>query len=401
METWGGETSRMKILDFIEKDGEGKYSCYKTKKLILDQNDQDTLDYDDKAPVATNSTSIAETDLSRKDTVTISQQMMKLASAPLFSYFLDGSRHVYKVDDIAIGNRIFPFLAGQIVVGCCVRKDRDTFKRHSVTRKVLLSLPRNFNYDDDKETNFCRMYCEKINEELAKNPFVQEHGIKIDKILLYPTDGSKDITADKNGYKNSGTAKIQNEMTDEEQLMVAELCKNNLLDNDHFLMKDGSIEYNPSYSNLSTTEWNQLRSNYKHVVGVSKMFNPDLLRDFKGHRLSKTIANLKPFERTKVYRYPASGDQSEFAMWYLRLRKSDFRETHFSDVIKCEMVLEEKGGLLDTQLVDLISANLIREAYPTCYGKDNRWANHLYPVFLTESFCKSSYINQNIILNLF
>ena len=134
---------------------------------------------------------------------------------------------------------------------------------------------------------------------------------------------------------------------------------------------------------------------------MSKLFNPDLLRDFKGHRLSKTIANLKPYERTKVYRYPASGSQSEFAMWYLRLRNSNFRETNFSDVIKCEMVLEEKGGVLDTQLVDLISANLIREAYPTCYGKDNRWANHLYPVFLTESFCKSNYINQNIILNLF
>lgn len=88
-------------------------------------------------------------------------------------------------------------------------------------------------------------------------------------------------------------------------------------------------------------------------------------------------------------------------MWYLRLRKSDFRETHFSDVVKCEMMLEEKDGTLDTQLVDLISANLIREAYPTCYGKDSRWANHLYPVFLTESFCKSNYINQNIILNLF
>lgn len=391
----------MKILNFIEKDGEGKYACYKTRKLVLDQNDQDTLDYDDKAPVATNSANIAETDLSRKETVTISQQMMKLAGSPLFSYFLDGSRHVYKVDDIAIGNRIFPFLAGQIVVGCCVRKNRDTFKRHSLTRKFLLSLPRNFNYDDDKEENFCRMYCEKINEELGKTPFVHEHGIKLDKILLYPTDGSKDIVADKNGYKNSGTAKIQNEMTDEEQLMVAELCKNNLLDNDHFLIKDGSIEYNSSYSNLSTTEWNQLRSNYKHVVGVSKMFNPDLLRDFRGHRLSKTIANLKPFERTKVYRYPASGSQTEFAMWYLRLRKSDFRETHFSDVVKCEMVLEEKGGLLDTQLVDLISANLIREAYPTCYGNDSRWANHLYPVFLTETFCKSNYINQNIILNLF
>ena len=111
----------MKILDFIENDGEGKYSCYKTRKLILDQNDQDTLDYDDKPAVSLNAASIAESDLSRKETTTISPRMMKLAGSPLFSFFLDGSRHVYKVDDIAIGNRIFPFLAGQIVVGCCKR----------------------------------------------------------------------------------------------------------------------------------------------------------------------------------------------------------------------------------------------------------------------------------------
>ena len=117
------------ILKFIEKDGEGKYSCYKTKKLILDQNDQDTLDYDDKPALNEKSGSFAETDLTRVDTVKIDDRVMKLAKTPLFSYFLDGSRHVYKVDDIAIGNRIFPFLAGQIIVGCCERKDRDTFKK--------------------------------------------------------------------------------------------------------------------------------------------------------------------------------------------------------------------------------------------------------------------------------
>ena len=65
------------------------------------------------------------------------------------------------------------------------------------------------------------------------------------------------------------------------------------------------------------------------------------------------------------------------------------------------LFLEEKGSSIDTNLINLISANLIKEAYPTCYGKDTRWANHLYPVFLTEYFCKSNYINQNIILNLF
>lgn len=190
-------------------------------------------------------------------------------------------------------------------------------------------------------------------------------------------------------------------MTDEEQLMVRELCSKNMLDNEHYLIKDGSLEYNPSFTNLSQTEWNLLRSNYKHVVGVSKMFNPDLLKDFNGHKLSKTIANLKPFERTKVYRYQAVNKDSEFAIWYVRLRKSEFRETHFSDVVKCEMVLEEPGALIDTDLINIISANIIKEAFPVCYGEDSRWANHLYPIFLTETYCKSNYLGQDILLNLF
>jgi hypothetical protein len=51
---------------------------------------------------------------------------------------------------------------------------------------------------------------------------------------------------------------------------------------------------------------------------------------------------------------------------------------------------------IDSQEVDLITTNIINERNPVCYGKDDRWANHLYPVFLTESFCKSHYIDTNI-----
>ena len=392
-----------KILDFIDKEGEGRYYCYKTKKFSLDDPAPETLDYDDRPATSTSGKSIAESDLRRVETIPLGDKINKLAAKPLFYYFLDGSRHVYKVDDIAVGNGIYPFLAGQIIVGCCQRPSRDIFKKCLLTRKIVLSLPENFNWDEDKEADFCRSYCDKINEELYKNEFVKNHGIKIDKILLYKTDGNKEITQDRNGFKNSGTAKIQSEMTDEEQMMVRELCSRNLLDNEHYLIKDGSLEYNPSFTNLSQTEWNLLRSYYKHVVGVSKMFNPDLLKDFNGHKLSKTIANLKPFERTKVYRYQANKDykESEFAIWYVRLRKSDYRETHFSDVVKCEMVLEEPGASIDTDLVNIISANIIREAFPVCYGKDSRWANHLYPVFLTETYCKSNYLGQDILLNLF
>ena len=190
-------------------------------------------------------------------------------------------------------------------------------------------------------------------------------------------------------------------MTDQEQVLVAQLCQNNKLDDENWLIKDGSIEYNPRFSNLDITSWNQLRSNYGHVVGISKQFDPELIKDFKGKKLSKTIANLLPYERTKVYLYPSEHNGGHFAVWYVRLRNSNYRETHFSDIVKCELVLSNESEKIDTDKIDVITANIIREAYPVCYGKDTRWANHLYPVYLTESFCKSNYISDDIVLNLF
>ena len=217
---------------------------------------------------------------------------------------------------------------------------------------------------------------------------------------MYETDGFTEELG-KNKYLSRAVAKIQNEMTDEEQIVVNNLCENNLLDDDNFLLKDGSIEYNPRFSNMDMSKWNLLRSNYKYVVGVSKSFDPELIPDFEGHKLSKTIAGLKPFQRTKVYRYESQHSGSFFAVWYLRLRNSDFRETNFSDIVKCEMVLNNESDQIRTALIDLISANIIREAYPVCFGNDSRWANHLYPVYLTETFCKSHYANNEIIYKLF
>lgn len=388
-----------KILEYIVKKGEGNYLCYKTNKVSLDNLDTDILDYDDKPASTRNKSRIAESDLTLVPTVLIDKMLIDY-SRPIFSYFLDGSRHVYKVDDMAIGKRIFPVLAGQIIVGCCERKDRDTFHPFQITHKVVMSLPDDFDIDDEGE-DFCRLYCDEINEELQKMRFVQGAGIKIDKILLYKTD-KKDISnSDKDNYKNRGIAKIQSEMTDEEQRLVANLCAHNRLDDEHYLIKDGSLEYNPGYSNANKMDKTMLRENYRYVVGVSKRFDPELLPDYEGQRLSKTIANLRPFERTKAYRYTSFVNGVQYAVWYLRLRNSDFRETNFSDVIKCEMVIINEDEQIDTDLINSISANLIKEAYPVCYGNDVRWANHLYPVYLTETFCKSKYYSTDIILNLF
>lgn len=388
-----------KILEYIVKKGEGNYLCYKTNKVSLDNQDTDILDYDDKPASTRNKSKIAESDLTLVPTVLIDKMLIDY-SRPIFSYFLDGSRHVYKVDDMAIGKKIFPVLAGQIIVGCCERKDRDIFHPFKISHKIVMSLPDDFDIDDEGE-DFCRLYCDEINEELQKMRFVQGAGIKIDKILLYKTDKKDLSNSDKDNYKNRGIAKIQTEMTDEEQQLVANLCANNRLDDEHYLIKDGSLEYSPGYSNANKIYKTMLRENYRYVVGVSKRFDPELIPDYEGQRLSKTIANLKPFERTKAYRYTSFVNDVQYAVWYLRLRNSDFRETNFSDVIKCEMVIINEDEQIDTDLINSISANLIKEAYPVCYGNDVRWANHLYPVYLTETFCKSKYYSTDIILNLF
>ena len=318
----------------------------------------------------------------------------------------DGSRHVYKVDDIAIGRKIFPVLAGQIVVGCCERTGRDDFHKVNVNHRIVLAMPEDFDIDNENmHNNFCRNYCEKINEYLSHIRYFESSNIKIDNILLYKTDGfaKDDNSAGKDKYKSQGIAKIQTSMTDEEQLLVAELCKNNKLDDEHFLIKDGSLEYT-SRTNMESSIQKELQKiNYKHIVGVSKLFNPELLSDYNGHSLAKTIASLHPYERTKVYRYHSDivNADTDYAVWYVRLRNSEYRETNFSDVVKCEMVLTKEGEKIESDVIDLISANIIQEAYPVCYGHDGRWANHLYPVYLTEAFCKSHYLSNDIIFKMF
>ena len=160
-----------KILEYIEKSGGGKYVCYKTKKLSLDISDNDTLSYDDKPVSEFKKSFFAETDQCRKQTVRISDKLIS-STPPIFRFFLDGSRHTYKVDDIGIGKKIFPIVCGQIIVGCCERKSRDEFKKYDIRQKLLISMPDDFAIDGNEE-NFCRLYCEKLNKELESIKYIQ------------------------------------------------------------------------------------------------------------------------------------------------------------------------------------------------------------------------------------
>lgn len=154
--------------------------------------------------------------------------------------------------------------------------------------------------------------------------------------------------------------------------------------------------------NLSTA---RMKLNYQYVLGVSKSFNPTKCLVKGGGTNSSIIASLKENERTPAYCYKSkiSGEDVHFCVWYIRLRDSHYTQNVFDGVIKVEKLIQdsERRHGVDTELIDYLSAFLLRERNPVCYGTDKRWANHLYPVYVTELNAKSKYMSNDLFLSLF
>ena len=91
-------------------------------------------------------------------------------------------------------------------------------------------------------------------------------------------------------------------MLDQERMLVEDLVLNNTVTDDYeMLIKDGSIEYKKDFTNrpdknFASAVFNQ---NFRNVVGVSKMFDPELLSRTESH-IGTILAELKPYCRTKV-----------------------------------------------------------------------------------------------------
>lgn len=385
-----------KILPFIESETSGK--SYKTHKYCFDGIEMPNLIYDDHQDLTFKKYGETEKLTSTRQLFDKANEIQKF-SKPIFKYFLDGSRRTYKVDDMAYDNRVYPIMAGQIGVGCSKRDDEGNLKNQLFELQLVLSLPENASKDNKKDLFFNNL-ATKLNE----NDFLKRRNLRFHKILDY--EDKKLQEGEK--YENLGIAKIQDEMVEQEKKIVAFLAHKNLLSEDAFLLKDGSLEY----KTMKTGDFKDLsiiKSNYKCVVGVSKSFNPEKCSDKKGQSNAKKIAELDLYHRTPAYMFESQVSRGKegavkFAIWYLRIRDKRYTSSPFEGIIKVEKILiseDEQENGLDTREIDMISANLINERNPVCYGKDNRWANHLYPVYLTESFIKSKYLSNEYFINLF
>lgn len=384
-----------KITLKIAEETNGKsFSAY---KYSYDTIGLPVNDYDDQVLYSVKE--YGET-IKYKNTINLTAKAKKLieqqknGANPLFTYFLDGSRRTFKIDDISYNKEVFPIIAGQVGVGCCkrVNKQLNIFK---YINKNVIVLPDSAKQNQwDSDLSFKKLLSD-INEMMLKSNII------IDDIQTYKTYSVKN--EDDVDYDKKGIAVIQTIMVEEEKQAVSELASNRILNDSNYLLKDGSLEYRINYK--SENELKIFRNNYRYVVGVSKSFNPANCVDEKGRSNTSKIVNLDLYHRTPVSMYTSQyNNNMKFAVWYIRIRDKKYTHNAYDGILKIEQILvseEQVNNGIDSEIVDLISANIINERNPVSYGSDMRWANHLYPVYLTEKYVKSRYIGNTVFLNLF
>ena len=313
----------------------------------------------------------------------------------LFRFFMDGSRMAYKVAEFRKDGKVWPIVAGQIGIAYCERVGRQMRKGQRLYKNIL-SVPSRICGLSGSTADQLRTLDELRKE--VNNRIGWNRRVEFDRIITYDEEKDKDAT-------NLAISRIQALMVATEKQAISELANSGKLQDGMYLVKDGSLEYRDDP--LSEIRWRNMEGRLKYVIGVSKSFNPDLFRikvKTTNQSAAAFIAALPFGFRTQAFHYSLQRNAPpHFAVWYLRIRKPKLTRSIFDGILKVEMHLvsktQEDFGL-ESDVIDRISGQLLREAIPVCYGADDRWASHIYPVFVTERFLKSGFYPENIFRSL-
>lgn len=363
--------------------GKRKISLYQNESLDLDhyyqepyQDNNDLTDdsYDMGEPFETNGKK-------QKKHIEIELDRRGVSN---FAYFMDGSRRTYKIGDLVInGKTIMPVVVAQVRAGSSIRSHEKKLSKYYLSQKNLILLSHKINDVDFDE----------IKIRIMKSQLAQGMNLEVIKYNFNPQRVNVPVDA-AIGRANE----IMHQM--EIDILQKMVHTENALNPNKMLIVDGPLQFiaedtgKPQFADL-----------FYDVVGVSKSFDP-LLPVAENKRGSSQIGTqllkLEYGDRTPVFKKRNSRGRV-FGCWYLRIRPKEFVHNPLEGIIKIEkMALEEdiENGL-DTDIVDNLSLSLLEECSPTCHGRDERWANHLYPVYLTETMIKSSFMSDLVFINNF
>jgi len=354
-----------KILNIISSKG---IKCYQTERFNLDHKYLEK--YEDEGEIF-DSHIIFESDHKTGQFIKISPN----SQDSFFKYFLDGSRYTYKIADMATTDgKYLPIIAGQVATGVTIR-DGEKIRRYIIKNKNLMLVSDRTNQDDLAE----------IKEEVKHFTCLN---IEIE------TYNSKRETASR--PENLAIARIQKIMMDMEIEILSEIARSRVLKPDSMLIIDGSLQFIDKGDDRL----------FSNVIGLSKSFNPNLqgMLRRKNDEIGIALTKLKYGERTPVYKYPMRQNSRVIGAWYLRIRDEKRMKNPLDGIVKMEKIaidMEEKDNGFESGLINNISASILAERNVTCYGRDPRWHNHIYPMYLTEKMLKSSFLGTEHFLNIF
>lgn len=296
----------------------------------------------------------------------------------MFRFFLDGSSRFYRVIDASFGGRYLPICAGQIGVAVVERDDSGKFApmKDLTAIEYLLAVPKVVEEDNAADLQ------QKINSQL--DPKFKFRIVRYDS----QSDDDKDPA-------DLGRAVILHEMHLLELQTIRKMIQANLIRHDSMLAKDGGLQYRDN--KIKDLNLNEDHVQLRNVIGVAKSFRPSMtLGQGRGRQdLGNLIKKLDWKERSTVIT-PLPKEMTVHGWWYLRVRPCDKIYSPLQGIIKIEVfavdTVEKENGISEAR-ADTISGYVLRERNVTPYNADPRWASHLYPIYLTETYLRASFVS--------
>jgi len=300
------------------------------------------------------------------------------AQDSMFHFFLDGSERSHRVIDASFGSHYLPICAGQIGVAVLEREDF----RHIVPRRDFTRVENIIAVPDILDDDYAMSLERKINQEMPASDHF--------RVVRYDCQNKTDKDP-----ADLGRAMIIHEMQMLELRTIKEMIALHAIRDDRMLVKDGGLQYRTT--KIRNLDLKDDRVQLRNVIGLAKTFKPNMtLGRGRGRQdLGNLTKNLNWKERTTVI----SPDKDEFSThgwWYLRLRPREKVYSPLQGIVKIEVFAsdsEKDNDGIAEERADTISSYVLLERNVTPYNADSRWASHIYPIYLAESYLRSSFLS--------
>lgn len=293
----------------------------------------------------------------------------------LFRYFIDGSVQTYVLGTGMENDRNFPIVMAQIGAAALHRKDNGMMEKSLYIEKVLLLLP----FSSLSTTAVAKIQQTAQSSTSGGIEVVDTSG---NDENLGEANVTEDITNRATGIAKSRMRAIERELA----MQLGQQTQ------DCFVI-DGTIR-------SGSFGWGQ--SVPKNAVAISKSFTHKPKFDVFGRgeqeikNLPRLLAGLEAECRTPAF-FTSGG---KVIFWYLRMRAQGEVDYPLMGVIKVEVPAKVAGEKIDVDYIDTISSCLLAERTVSPHGLDSRWHAHIYPVFLTEKFLKTSFYSREVFKGL-